>query len=70
MKNYGTHIYYEIITRKGTVLNTFTDQYKATKYFNEFPIASGVEIYLIKHVEELIAERGDHNEGDNKDERN
>ena len=40
------------------------------KYFNEFPLASGVEIYLVKHVEELIAERGNNNEGDNKDERN
>lgn len=70
MKNYRAHIYYEIITRKGTVLNTFSDQFKATKYFNEFPFASGVEIYLIKHVEELIAERGANNEGDNKDARN
>lgn len=70
MKNYGAHIYYEIITAEGTVLNTFTDQFKATKYFNEFPLKDVCKIYLVKHSEELIAERGNNNEGDNKNERN
>lgn len=65
MKNYKAHVYYEIITRKGTVLSTFTDQFKATKYFNEFPVTSDVKLYLIKHCEELIAERGEDNESCN-----
>ena len=62
MKNYKAHIYYEIITRKGTVLGTFTDQFEATKYFNELPVTSDIKLYLVKHIEELVAERGDSNE--------
>ena len=67
MKNYDSKIYYQIISRKkicgkGTILNTFRDIYEATKYFNEFPLKNDFKLYLVKHVEELVAERGGNNE--------
>lgn len=67
MKNYDSKIYYQIISRKkicgkGTILNTFRDLYEATKYFNEFPLKNDFKLYLVKHVEEPVAERGGNNE--------
>lgn len=67
MKNYNPKIYYQIISKKrnggrGTILNTFRNQYEAIKYFNEFPLKNDFELYLVKHIEELLAERGGNSE--------